>query len=230
MAVLMSIVFGGLITIATALLIEYLRKPKLRITIEHPPLDRTDAAGKHHVSRHLRLKLRNDVSPLFAPWMQRASAVQCRGAITFHHLNDGQDVFDRSMVVRWANSPEPITGLGLAGQNATQIFGLGTSSIQPTFKFSLDSRIDVYAGEEELLDVAVRFHGQKECYGWNNESYLYDWRTPHWKLEPGRYLVKVVVTSSGQKCTGVFRLVNDVENLNDFRLIEALPEDRRKVF
>lgn len=145
-----------------------------------------------------------------------------------HHLDDGQNVYDRFMVVRWANSPEPITGFVLAAQGATQV--VNTAVVQPVYKFSLDSRIDVYAGEEELLDVAVRFHGVKECYGWNNESYLHDWRTPEWKLEPGRYLVKVEITSSGQRCKDVFRLVNDVESLSDFRLIEALPEDRWKVF
>jgi hypothetical protein len=152
MATWMAVVLGGLITIATAFVIEYLRKPKLRLTIEHPPLDRTDAKGKH-VSRHLRLKLHNDVSPMFAPWMQRASAVQCRGTISFHHLDDGQNVYDRFMVVRWANSPEPIAGFVLAAQGATQV--VNTAVVQPVYRFSLDSRIDVYAGEEELPDVAV---------------------------------------------------------------------------
>lgn len=228
MEAFLSVLFGGLITFAAAFLIEYLRKPKLRLSIEHPPLDRTDDSGKTHVSRHLRLLLHNDVSSAFAPWMQRASAVQCRGTITFHHLDDGQNVFDRAMVVRWANSAEPLTSLGLATAPVAGQFP--NQPVPPIFKFTLVSRIDVYAGDEELLDVAVRFRGEKDCFGWNNEAYLHNWRTPHWKLESGRYLVKVVITSSGQNCEGVFRLVNNVENLGDFRLIDALPEDRWKVY
>jgi hypothetical protein len=228
METFLSVLFGGFITFVAAFLIEYLRKPKLRLSIEQPHLDRTDDSGKVHTSRHLRLRLHNDVSSLFAPWMLRASAVQCRGAITFHHLNDGQNVFDRSMAVRWSNSAEPLTNVGLA---TTPVTGLFPSQPAPQiFKFALTSRIDVYAGEEELLDVAVRFQGEKDCYGWNNEAYLYNWRAPHWKLGPGRYLVRVVITSSGQSCKGVFRLVNDVESLGDFRLIDALPEDRWSVY
>jgi hypothetical protein len=43
-------------------------------------------------------------------------------------------------------------------------------------------------------------------------------------LPPGRYLVKVVIRSSGQRCEGLFRLVNDVSR-KDCRLEEAQPQD-----
>jgi len=100
-----SIILGGFITIATAFLIERLRRPSLHIFIEQPPLERQNG----HARRHLRLKVHNRVSNWFAPWMLPASAAQCRGKITFHHLEDGQNVFDRAMDIRWANSPEPLT-------------------------------------------------------------------------------------------------------------------------
>lgn len=89
--------------------------------------------------------------------------------------------------------------------------------------------MDVYPGEEEAVDVAVRFDIEPDCYGWNNDAYFYNWRNPNWKISRGRYLVKVVITSSGQKCVQVVRLVNDVDNLNDFRLEDAFPEDLLKV-
>jgi hypothetical protein len=55
------------------------------------------------------------------------------------------------------------------------------------------------------------------------------WRNPIWRVEFGRrYLVRVMVTSSGQKCVGVFRLVNDVER-SDFRLEDATAEDIARV-
>jgi hypothetical protein len=38
-----------------------------------------------------------------------------------------------------------------------------------------------------------------------------------WRLVQGRYLVRVSVTSSGQRCQGTFRLINDVAR-TDFRL------------
>ena len=87
------------------------------------------------------------------------------------------------------------------------------------------ARMDVYPGEEEIVDVAVRLDNELDCYGWNDEAYTHNWRNPNWKLPPGRYLVRVVVTSSGHKCIGHFRLINDVDNRADFRLASATPQD-----
>jgi hypothetical protein len=79
--------------------------------------------------------------------------------------------------------------------------------------------MDVYPGEFEILDVAVRLDDEEDCYGWKNESYfcIPPWRNPNWKLPRGRYLVSVEIASSGQKCVGLFRLINDVPG-TDFRL------------
>ena len=127
------------------------------------------------------------------------------------------------MTVRWVSSPKPVPNQ-IVGLDGKVLF-----LIRDFTRSVADSRVDVYPGEEELLDVAVRFDGETDCYGWSNESYLYNWRSPNWKLPRGRYLVKVVVTSSGQKCTDAFRLINDVENRTDFRLMPASNDDRAKV-
>jgi len=223
MGIALGIIFGGLITIFTTVGVESLRRPKLSLTIEDPPLERISPDGKS-MRRHLRIVLRNESLPFVARWMQRAAATHCRGEITFHHLNDGQDFFGRAMDVRWVNSPEPLPSRILSLDNKVQFY------IQDFARTVVESRIDVYPGESELLDVAVRFDGETDCYGWNNESYSNAWRTPEWKLPCDRYLVKVVVSSSGRKCSGVFRLINNVEQRTDFRLIPASAEDRAKVF
>src|SRR5713226_6699782 len=103
-----GIIGGGLITILTAIGVEYLRRPKLALSIENPPFDHLAPTNETGSRRTLRLVLRNAALPLGARWMQRAAAIQCRGEITFHHLDDGQDVFGRRMPVRWARSPEPV--------------------------------------------------------------------------------------------------------------------------
>ena len=225
MEIAFSIIFGGLITIATAIGVEYFRRPKLSLAIEDPPCDvlNLPADRSAHNARHVRLFLRNEQSPHWLRWMQRAAALQCRGEITFHHLNDGQDMFSRSMAVRRAGSPQPI---------ASQIVNLATGTVQSIiidYARTNESRMDVYPGEEEILDVASRFDDEQDCFGWNNESYAYNWRTPHWRLGRERYLVKVVITSSGQKCVGAFRLINDVDSRNDFRLTPATTEDKIKL-
>ncbi len=127
------------------------------------------------------------------------------------------------MPVRWARSPEPIANqiVDTNGKLQFHIVDFGRAATE--------SRIDVYPGEEEILDVAVRFDDGADCYGWNNDSYLTNWRNPKWKLGRERYLIKVVITSSGQKCVGVFRLINDVDSRTDFRLRAASADDWAKV-
>jgi len=209
----------------TAMGIEYLRRPRLWFSIEKPPLDLPSPNEPSKMRRHLRVNLHNRPLPIAMRWMQRAAALYCRGEITFYHLDDGQPVVDRAMPVRWVRTPEPV---------ASQIIDPADPT-KPKFfivdfgKPVTESRIDVYPGEEEMLDIAVRFEGESDCFGWNNESYIHNWRNAKWKLLRGRYLVKVVISSSGEKCVGVFRLVNDVEQQDGFRLLPATAEERAKV-
>lgn len=142
-----SIVIGGLISVLTVVGVEYLRRPKLTLAIEKPPRDAESPGGKS-MRRNLRLKLRNEPLPAIARWMQRAAAIQCRGEITFHHL-DCQNVFGRAMPVRWARSTEP-TDSPILNSEGQVVFRLREFE-----RLSLESRIDVYPDDEELLDVAV---------------------------------------------------------------------------
>lgn len=153
--------------------------------------------------------------------MQRSPALQCRGAITFHHHDDGQNVFGRAMTVRWSGSPQPIPLEGVTPQGER-------FQILDPMRLTTDSRIDVYPGETELLDVAVRLDEDEQCYGWNNEAYFFQWRTPGWMLARGRYLVHAVVSSSGQRCSAVVHLVNDVAR-GDFRLEPTSKNDRARL-
>jgi hypothetical protein len=220
MATALGIILGGLITILTAISVEYLRLPVLSLAIEEPPLDWPAPGGKGK-RRNLRLILRNKSLPKF---LQRSAALQCRGEITFHNL-DGQAFFQKAMPIRWARSPEPLPNQIVDRQGQVQFY------IRDFTRAITESRIDVYPGDQEKLDVAVRFDDEPDCYGWNNDTYQYsDWRNPNWKLPSGRYLVKVVVTSSGQKCVGKFRLINNVDDLAEFCLTDILPEDRKKPF
>jgi hypothetical protein len=124
---------------------------------------------------------------------------------------------------RWSNSPEPVAipVLGPQGQQF-QILDLT--------RLTLESRIDIPPGETELLDIAVRADDDTECFGWNNEAYFSTplWRNPNWRLDRGRYLVAVIITTSGQKFVAGFRLVNDVARA-DFRLEPITPKEKVKL-
>ena len=221
MSGVLDIIVGGLLTIATTIGVEYSRRPSLSLEIEKPPCDilnRRDGPARD--ARHLRLVLRNNPLPAFLRWMLRGAALQCRGEVTFHHL-DGQDVFGRKMPVRWANSPQPVAN------QITDLQGEVQFLVQDRTRNATESRMDVYPGESEILDVAARFDDDTDCYGWNNDAYFFEWRNPYWRLPAGRFLVKVVITSSGQKCVGKFRMVNDVSR-SDFRLEQTNAEDKAK--
>jgi hypothetical protein len=216
-----EVISGAVIAVLVAVGVEYLRRPNLKLIIESPQVDAEYEGRPAQKARYLRLRLFNRPLPIWARWMLRAPALQCRGTITFHHL-DGQNVFGRSMAVRWSGSPQPIP-IQAVTSDGTRI------QIFDPMRLTLESRIDVYPGEgeSETLDVAARLDDDEDCYGWNNETYFCatPWRNPAWKLRPGRYLVNVVIRSSGQTCTANFRLINDVPR-GDCRLEDVQPQDK----
>lgn len=190
-----------------------MRRPRLKLSIETPPLDQTYDPPRNSIRemRSLRLMVHNEPLPRWAKWMVRAPALQCGATITFHH-RDGQNVFGRAMDGRWAGSQEPVP-LPVLGPEGQQF------QILDFTRLTLESRIDIYPGQSQPLDVAARPANDEECYGWNNETYFSTprWRNPKWLLPRERYLVKVIISSSGQEFIDYFHLVNDVHR-SDFRL------------
>jgi hypothetical protein len=224
MGILFGILGGGIITIATAIFVEWLRTPKLELSIEDPPHDVPN--DQQPEKRHLRVRLRNKPLHPYFRWMLRSAALQCRGEITFHNV-EGQNIFGtKAMPVRWVSSPAPVTVSG-------QIVDLHEPAevISRIVGFTgVQSTIDVYPGDKDaqMLDVAVRFAGEQECYGWNNEAYFHNWRTPDWRLPRGTHLVTVVISSSGDKRSGKFRLMNEVDSLQGFTLTPLVETDKTK--
>jgi hypothetical protein len=207
---------GAILAILTTIWIESLRKPSLRIYIHKAgDANYTDRPAKK--ARFLYVELVNQPLPKVFRWLSRNAALQCHGTINFHHL-DGTNVFGRAMQIRWTNLPEPTPAIFVIGEKRFPFF-------DPR-KFDHFSRVDIYPGESEILNVASRFDEDEDCFGWSNESYYIEpiWRNPNWKLSKGRYLVNITVISAGEKCEGLFRLINDV-GINDFRLEKALPSD-----
>lgn len=192
---MLGVILGGIITILITIFVENLRRPRLTFKIGEP-VDRNYTNKPAKDVRFLGIDVINKPLPAYARWMTRNIALQCHGYISFHHL-DGQNIFGRSMPIRWSYTIEgvPIT-------------------------------IDVPPGEARRLDVAAKFDSEDDCYGWSNENYFSDpvWRHPDWKLDRSRYLVGITIYSAGEKCSGLFRLVNDVPQ-QDFRLEPAMPND-----
>lgn len=212
---ILQVILGAIVAILITILVENLRKPRLQLGIDSPP---TDVEYQNHPAKYARflsVELANAPLPRWARWMSRNTALQCHGEVTFHHL-DGQNVFGRAMTGRWSSSPEPVP----------ITFRIDNHFVLISDPSKLTSRVDVPPGETQHLNIAARFDSESECYGWNNEAYFSDpiWRNPAWCLNSGRYLVKVTIISAGEKCIGLFRLINDVSR-SDFRLEKTLPND-----
>ena len=178
---ILSSAIGAIAGILITMLVEYLRRPRLTLSIEPNPRDYpAQPARPASVVRPVRLTATNKPGPW---WMTRDPALRCQATITFHHLDDGQDIFGRPMEGRWATSPEPtlieitgeldqgtgtpVAGLGAApaaGKHPIKLYMRDPSRLTPI------SRIDIHAGESVPLDVAVRLDEDQECYGWNNLS------------------------------------------------------------
>lgn len=210
-----ALVLGAIIAILLTIFVENTRKPRLEIRIGQAA-DRQYEERPAQRARFLYLTLYNKPLPWWARWMSRSAAMHCKGTITFHHLNDGRDVFGRAMEVRWSSTLEAVP----------MFFNLGEQTIVIQNSAPVIHDTNVYPGEAEPFDVAARFDDDTECYGWSNASYFSTprWRNPDWRLPHDRYLVKVTIYSAGEKCTGVFRLINDVPR-HDFRLEPRLRTD-----
>ena len=199
---LLSFVLGALSSLCIVILVEWVRKPRLRLEIapnRSQVYPNGYPAGK---VRFLELTLRNSALPRWLGWISRSPASSCRAKIDFLTL-DRLGVFNQSMAARWSASLQPVP----------LQFRLGdlTATIMDPNRYNLTSEIDVPAGEAESMGVVGRFDDDSDCYGWSNESYFGEplWRNQNWGLPKGNYLVQVTVRASGEKYSGVFRLLND---------------------
>jgi hypothetical protein len=220
---LLSTIFGGFVSIVTVIVVENLRRPSLQLSKEDPPLpDQTyPPGGPFTEARFLRVILSNRAPPRLSRWVSRLPALQCRAAITFHHLTDEQDIFGRAMEGRWSRTPEPVVQILTVPVPGTP------QGQQVALIPQLRNWVDINPGESELLDIVMRPDNDPECYGWNNEAHLTPkWRNLKWKLAPGRYLARVIVTSSGQKCVRWFQIENSVGRAS-FRLEDYNPRSKR---
>src|SRR2546425_3884521 len=209
-----SLLVGGLLNIAAACFVERLRGPRIKFEIE-PVWEGQIMPGALDL-RSLRVRVSNTpLGGFFGIFVIRAPALQCRGLITFHRL-DGRNMFSGPMEARWASAlqPNPIPIIDESGQVKLRI-------LDPAM-IGVGSRVDIYPGESEVLDVVARIQADVECYGWNNETYFSQpfGRNAKWKLPHERFLASVVIISSGRKRTGVFEVVNDGPR-NMFRLQPA---------
>lgn len=211
---------GALFSILATMFIEYEKKPKLKFEIEHPPHDGWQSPEPNIAqSRFLRVKVYNKPMPTLLHWLDRSAALQCTGNVQFFR-ESGTAIFSSPMKIRWSGSDEP---------NSPQ---LNTSGVVVYLfdvpKYNAAFRRDCFPGVPELVDIAARYDNEDECYGWSNESYLKGVRNPDFKLDKGRYLVKITIYFSGNTASHVFALENYASR-KDFRLEPTSKAEKKRM-
>jgi hypothetical protein len=207
---------AGIVGILIVLWIERQRRPHLTIKLGQPGrLDEGDLLNRSP-STWLHVQVQNKNVPKWLMWVyQGEPALTCKAWITFHHL-DGKKIFDRDMIARWSGSNEPkVEVITTKEGKIARLVGA-----QDTF--------DIPPGENTDVDVVFRAKAEDKCYGWNNESYLHNWRHPDWKLEKGSYIARIRIKTGGQEYFNSFIVANDGP-YSDFRLIEIDNEMKKKI-
>ncbi len=211
---------AGIAGILIVLWIERQRRPSLTIRLGQPGEIKDGDILQRPQCKWLHVQVQNRSVPKWLAWVYHGEpALACRAWITFHHL-DGQRIFDREMVARWSGSDEPKVEViniksGEEEKKAIRLIGAQNS-------------FDIPPGEQTDVDVVFRVKSEDNCYGWNNESYLYNWHHPDWCLEKGRYIARIRIKTGGQEYINAFMITNDVR-YEDFRLVEVEDEVKKKL-
>lgn len=171
--------FASLVAIVLTLIIERWRMPKLVIShSELSNVDKTFPPPNAHANerwKFYRVEVENKSLPKYLPLISRQTAESCRAKIAFYKNNDKTPIF--SFAGRWSSTLEvPM----IPGQEMVKVL--------------YPDPVTIPAGKKkEYLDIFVKASADKEAYGWNNESYLYNWRNPNYKLDEGEYSVMITI-------------------------------------
>ena len=188
---------------AGALALERNRKPKLSVKLN------TTTNHQNPIKfNSVSVKLCNSKPSKWTSWFTHREAANGASAQIRFFCDDGRQYLVNAMPGRWAGSPQPPE------------VALANGQVTPYALLSMSYK-EVFPGIDEQIDVAVRFPGEDECFGFTNSSYFQRaWgKDSNFKLDKGRYIVEVQVFHTGGTLVKRFMLRNDVP-FNDFRLEE----------
>lgn len=202
-------VAGGLIGFAASVLsifgYEFLRRPILGVAVGEPM---PAAQGRRFV--HVRVSNRSQIWFLqtLAP---RLPAHMCRAWVRIYPVQLGGNA-SITFEGRWANQREP-------GQY------VAAGLLPDPGLILVPHREDILAGDSAMLVVAVKFNGELECFGFNNENYLVpNQRPPDRQVGQGVSRIVVRVAAGDLVRIAEFELQNPGPMVNDFALIGGTRE------
>jgi hypothetical protein len=184
---------------------EYLARPFLRIEVDQNRAQGQSPNNPPHEFYHVR------VANLPARWPVpgRRPAWACTATIEVFG-EDGTRRINGEIAGRWTSQPEPLLPVVAQGQ---------VGNVLDPARVMQARRIDVHGHATEPMSIAFKFEGEPDCYIFTNESYVFPrWQNPAWRLEQGRYRVRVTVFYERGFAQQDFELRNGGSSRNDLRL------------
>lgn len=175
--------------------------PRLRLRISKP----SDIELDNLPARVLHIKVLNEPRKNW-PFVSRQTAYACTGTITF--LSISKQPLTNPMHIRWQSSPEPLR---------YEIVDEKIITVAEPRLLRISRFIDIAPDAGEIMDVAVRISDESCAYGWNSDSYFNKWRNPDYKLQAGRYIVRVELHTGDQRFVNHF-VLNNVNGVSEFEI------------
>lgn len=205
MQLITGLIIGSLGSLLAAGIYERLKSPSLHISVG----ERSDGDRAGRKWRFLQVFVRNK-KRIFPLLPTRNTAYSCRAWIQF--LDEkGTEIL--KLDGRWSSVKEPLVVVPISGAVGT-IPDLSSIYIPP--------REDIPPGETVQLAVGVKFEGEEEFYGFNNISYLFDWKNPDSKVNLNLAKVVVNITSGENVWKKKFKVENPNSKRDNFILKEVV--------
>ena len=194
-----SVYIGFLLSFLGIYFNDYFTKPNIKICLG------SEDESPNGTLKFVHINIINLDNPSWFVIFRRRSAEYCK--VKLKILNtDGNTLC--SFFGRWSSKGEPITS---DRKIDISKFPEGViASVSPSK--SLDEL------QEGKMAVAVKFHNENPCYGFNDWSYAYDFKHPQFALQRGKYKVNVEVQTSSQRFYKDFTLNNQSLDIKDFTL------------
>ena len=181
---------------------EEVRKPNIKIFIGD---EAYLPVGTQPTHKFLHVKVINSKRNLLSSiFLGNPTANNARAWVSFHDYVTAAEIF--KMNGRWTSKKEPVN-------YATNNVDLGEALITP--------REIIPPGEETSISIVVKEKGNQEIHGFNNESYLHNWKNPDYELDEKRYRVKIKISSEGKEWIEEFLLLNPAKSIKTLKLTKA---------
>lgn len=184
-------VVGWVSGLASVLLVDHLKKPKLVFEVGSIGEDST------HKWRFLHIKIKNLKKQYkFSPFSTNP-AFECKAVVRIRN---------KSFIGRWTSKEQPIG-------NVSDV--INKALVHPR------ETIHPYTGAYDTVEVSIgmKYENQKSFYGFNNESYLHkDFKNPTYRFGPGDFEGEIIVSTLGKTYPQKFIIHNISKKRRDFRL------------